>query len=240
MTALTLTSASLSRPGGHEVNEDACGLRGGCYVLADGLGGHGGGEVAAGIAVDAMLGALADAPMSAGRLAAAFVAVNAALHAHQATEARLAGMRTTLVVLLTDGAMALWGHVGDSRLYHLRGGRIVFQTEDHSVPQALVRAGELTPAGIRGHEDRNRLLRTLGNPDPPRPTLLSAPMPLLAGDTFLLASDGLWEYVTEPEMEITLAKAADPAHWLAQLALRLHARAEPGHDNYSGIAVWVG
>jgi hypothetical protein len=62
-------------------------------------------------------------------------------------------------------------HVGDSRLYILRHGRVCFQTQDHSVPQALVRAGELAPAAVRAHPDRNRLLRALGDGKPPRPDI---------------------------------------------------------------------
>lgn len=266
MSQRVFSTATVSDAGGREYNEDACDHRDGCWVLADGLGGHGGGEVASRIAVETVMeqlanvGALANSElvrserasaelastglMSPGlistQLADAILAANRAIQARQQTEPRLDRMRTTLVVLLSDGVEALWAHVGDSRLYHFRDGRIAFQSADHSVPQAMVRAGEIRPAEIRHHEDRNRLLRTLGNADDPRPSLLEQPRAIQAGDAFLLCTDGFWEYVTETEMEIMLAKSADPAAWLHAMTVRLLAQAEPDNDNFSAIAVFVG
>jgi PPM family protein phosphatase len=239
MSRLTFTTASISNAGGRDHNEDCCDHRGDCWVLADGLGGHGGGEVASRLAVQSVLASLADVPPSAAGIVQAVQAANHALHREQQTDPALERMRTTLVILASDGSSALWGHVGDSRLYHFRGGRLVAQTEDHSVPQAMVKAGEMRAADIRRHEDRNRLLRTLGNNEEPRPTLVRSLVPLARGDAFLLCSDGFWEYVTETDMEITLAKAADPDHWLAQMTRRLIALAEPEHDNYTAMAVFV-
>ena len=219
MSPLRIATASVSRPGGRAVNEDACGHGDGCWVVADGLGGHGGGEVAAGIAVDTVLAAAAQQPLiDEGALTQALLAADAAIQARQETDPRLERMRTTAVVLASDARVALWAHLGDSRLYHLRDGRIRFQTFDHSEPQALVRAGEISAAEVRYHEDRNRLLRSLGNDKPPRPTLAEEPLTLMPGDAFLLCTDGFWEYVTEPEMEVTLAKSASPEQWLENMA----------------------
>lgn len=239
MTALRFDTASLSRTGARAHNEDDWGYRDGCWVVADGLGGHGGGEVAARLAVEAMLGAWdPTAPLTTEALTRGLAAAAAAIHSHQTEDPGLSGMRTTLVVLATDGAHALWAHVGDSRLYVLREGRVRLQTEDHSVPQALVRAGELTQAGVRDHPDRNRLLRALGDGQPPRPTLAAVPLEILPGDAFLLCSDGFWEAVTEGEMEVALAKARDAHDWLErmELGLRRH-QARPGQDNYTALAV---
>ncbi len=238
MTALDFDTAFLSRTGARAHNEDACGYRDGCWVVADGLGGHGGGEVASQLAVEAVLGAWSPTvPVTAAALIQGLEAAAAAIHSHQAEDPGLSGMRTTLVVLATDGARALWAHVGDSRLNVLRNGRVRFQTEDHSVPQALVRAGELTPAGVRDHPDRNRLLRALGDGQPPRPTLAAAPFELQAGDAFLLCSDGFWEAVTEGEMEVALAKATDAHDWLERMELGLRRHARPSQDNYTALAV---
>ena len=240
MTALRFTTAALSQPGDRAANEDACGYRDGCWVLADGLGGHGGGEVASRLAVDGLLAAWdPDTPLTPEALTAGVVAAVAAIQARQAAEPGLSGMRTTLVALLSDGRQALWAHVGDSRLYLLRDGRVRFQTADHSVPQALVRAKELAPALIRGHPDRNRLLRVLGDEKEPRPELAATPWTLQPGDAFLLCSDGFWEGVTEGEMEVTLAKATSAADWLARMELALRQRHLPGQDNYTALAVWV-
>jgi serine/threonine protein phosphatase PrpC len=240
VSRLRFSTASLSHPGGRAANEDACGHGDGCWVVADGLGGHGGGEVAARIAVDTLLGEAAQRLLiEPVALTEALLAADAAVLARQQADPRLGQMRTTAVVLASDGRAALWAHVGDSRLYHLRDGRIRFQTLDHSVPQALVRAGEISAAEVRYHEDRNRLLRSLGNGKQLRPTLAEQPLTLVPGDAFLLCTDGFWEYVTEPEMEVTLAKSASPEQWLEKMLALLHGRAPAEQDNYTGMALFV-
>ncbi len=240
MTALRFDTARLSHPGERAYNEDAADYRDGCWVVADGLGGHSGGEVASRVAVEALLATWdPTAPLDHATLTNAITAATAAIHQRQAAEPGLSGMRTTLVVLATDGERALWAHIGDSRLYLLRGGRVWVQTEDHSVPQALVRAKELAPAEVRHHPDRNRLLRVVGDDKPLRPELPAAPVALQAGDAFLLCSDGFWEGVTEGEMEVALAKARDAADWLARMTLGLRRKDQPGQDNYTALAILV-
>jgi len=238
-----VTTAILTHAGGRDENQDAAdfvelpGMS--CWVLADGLGGHGGGGVASRVTMETIHDAFRhDAARSLESLGGYLERANAAVCDRQ-SQPGLKEMRTTAVVLLSDGKQARWAHIGDSRLYHLRGGRICFQTEDHSVPQAMSNAGEITPDQIRFHEDRNRLLRTLGSRESFRPAVNPAPVVLEAGDAFLLASDGFWEYVHETEMEVEFAKSADPAEWLARMERRLRQRATSGHDNYTAIAVWI-
>jgi serine/threonine protein phosphatase PrpC len=101
----------------------------------------------------------------------------------------------------------------------------------------LCKAGEITPAQIRFHEDRNRLLRSLGNSGF-NPTIRENSAPLEPQDAFLLCSDGFWEYVNEREMEADLATAPGPKDWLTSMEARLKARVKSEHDNYSAIAVW--
>ena len=236
-------TAQLSAPGGRQVNEDAIAQREGVWVLADGLGGHGGGEVASRLAVDAALAAMQDRAPEPQTLSEAIAAAHLAVVNGQQDAPRLAGIRTTLVLLANDGQHAARAHVGDSRLYGFRAGRLWVQTADHSVPQVLALAGEITPEQIRGHEDRNRLLRCLGQERPPKPALNpdlnQDPIALQPGDVFLLCSDGFWEWIDEAHMQQTLAQVDDPGTWLATLEQHLLAHAEPGHDNYSAIAVFV-
>lgn len=246
MTALHYATATLSRAGGRDYNEDSLGFResaagGGCWAVADGLGGHGGGEVASQIAVETLLQRFEKQTLDdPEQIRAAIEQAEAAIHERQQTDPRLSQMRSTLAALFCSNDQALWVHLGDTRLYHLRGGRIRSQTADHSVPWALVRAGDITPAEVRHHEDRNRLLRTLGNDKELRPEITQAPEPLHPGDAFLLCTDGFWEYVTEAQMEVTLSKSGAPADWLEAMEAILLRHCEPEHDNYSAMAVLVG
>ncbi|MGH8728971.1 MAG: PP2C family protein-serine/threonine phosphatase, partial [Burkholderiales bacterium] len=134
---------------------------------------------------------------------------------------------------------AVWSHVGDSRLYFLRDRIIQFQTRDHTVSQALADAGKLSPDMIRFHAERNWLLKSLGHTDDPEAEPAPSLIALKRGDAFLLCSDGLWEYVTETEMQSDLPKSRSAADWLARLELRVVDRADGRGDNYSAIAVFV-
>lgn len=241
-----MISAYLSKPGGRKVNEDSCDQKvlpggQGIWVVADGLGGHGGGDVASVIVTQSLLNTFRDNPaISADALSAHLDAAQQALLARQEAEPRLAAMRTTVVALLGDGKTAIWGHVGDTRLYHFRKGRIIAQTKDHSVPQAMADAGDIAQEDIRHHEDRNRLLRSLGNEGKLRLTVEPQPRKIQIGDAFLLCTDGFWEYVTETEMSLCWAKSTSPELWMERMEKTLLKRAPSNHDNYTGIAVFVG
>ena len=156
-------------------------------------------------------------------------------------------MHTTVVGLFIDlaRAEALWGHAGDSRLYLFREGRLLLHTRDHSVVQSMVDAGVLTPDQMRTHPRRSELLSALGSaPEHLHLSTQPALYPLLPGDVFLLCTDGLWEYVEEGELCETLQRAEHPQAWLAELEQRVlrnaAAQQKTSHDNFSGIAVWVG
>jgi serine/threonine protein phosphatase PrpC len=241
---LEFETALLSSAGGREDNEDCCDFRrdgqSGLWVLADGLGGHRGGEIASQLAVASALESFnADSRVSAELLTAHMDRAHASLLERQRAEPDLAGMRTTVVMLLASDDAAFWAHSGDSRLYWFRGGKLAVQTRDHSVPQRLADAGEIRTDQIRFHEDRSRLLRSLGARQESGATSGTLPGKPEPGDAFLLATDGFWEYVTEPEMEEDLAASSDPQKWLALMEARLCQRAASDSDNYSALAIRV-
>jgi len=237
-------TATLSAPGGREDNQDSLGYRmangAGCWALADGLGGHRGGEAASRLAVDAVLSSFeANPSITEDALNTHLARANGAVLERQIAEPELSHMRTTMVLLLGSAETAMWAHAGDSRLYWLRKGKIQEQTRDDSVPQRLVDAGEISGDQIRFHEDRSRLLNSLGAREQvvaSHRAMPSAPEP---GDAYLLASDGFWEFVTEPEMEQDFGVAADSEAWIRKMETRVHERAVADYDNYSAIAIRV-
>ncbi|MHC1761983.1 MAG: PP2C family serine/threonine-protein phosphatase [Negativicutes bacterium] len=232
----------MSKPGGRKNNQDSYGFElvdhGGCWVVADGLGGHAGGETASRMAVDIVLAQFRAAPKTAVQdIAICFQNAQAAIQQKAAEDFSLAGMRTTMVMLTCIQEKAVWGHVGDSRLYWFRQGRVLKQTRDHSVPQMLVDAGKISFQEIRGHEDQNRLTKAMGQEGEIRPTLLPELFPVQTGDAALLCSDGVWTYVLEQEMEEDLVNAASATDWLNRIEQRVLARAEGSYDNYTAVAV---
>lgn len=195
-----LCTASYTDIGGRAENEDSTRqLRLGkeqlCLVVADGLGGHGGGAQASAAAADTICREWdGDAdPEALKRL------VQRGHEAVTAIQTAQCAMMSTVVALEIAGNRAAWAHVGDSRLYHFVDGRLVFQTKDHSASQIAVFMGEITADQIRFHEDRNRVLRALGQDG--ALTVEAAAEALCPGrHAFLLCSDGFWEYVLENEM----------------------------------------
>lgn len=236
----------LSHEGGRKYNEDYCEQAitpkgGGCWVVADGLGGHFGGEVASKTAVRAFVQSFTKnpEPLTPKNLEHHIQTAHAAVVERQRADAKLAGMRTTLVALVSDGKSALWAHVGDTRLYFLRGHKIVDYTRDHSVPQAMASAGEIRWEDIRYHEDRNRLLRDIGGEKGARPEIHHPLERLRPGDRFLLCTDGFWEHITETAMLAELAKSDDPQQWLLNMQRRIKKNAPEGSDNYTAMAVFI-
>ncbi len=244
---LELEIALLSRKGGRARNEDACGHwtseSGCCWVVSDGAGGHGGGDVASRTAVASILRGFASNPRVAPNVLHQLMAsANEAIVAEQKTRAELHDMRATGAVLLIDrsAAQALWGHLGDTRIYLLRDGRVHFQTRDHSVMQSMVEAGFGDVASLRRHPGRNMLLYALGSTEDFNPDITPSPVGLQAGDVFLLCSDGFWDYVEEADMLRTLRGAQNAEAWLAAMETILLGRATGNHDNYTAVGVRVG
>ncbi len=243
---MQLEVSVLSNPGGRERNEDACGFwtgGGGCFcVVSDGAGGHGGGDVASKLAVRMILNAFQDAPICTGvAIDAALRSAHAAIVGQQATRAELSGMRATATVLAVDTVAntAVWGHVGDTRLYLFRDRHVIAQTKDHSVVQKMVDAGYLAPSAVRESLQRSRLFAALGHDEDFVATVESVAHPLVAGDVFLLCTDGFWEYIDEGAMAAALARTATAAQWLRDMEQDVVAHGGRGQDNFSALAIWT-
>ncbi|MBQ9700545.1 MAG: serine/threonine-protein phosphatase [Lachnospiraceae bacterium] len=230
--------------GNREHNEDAIGAIGNeqhsCFVLCDGLGGHGYGEVASALVVENFKKQFEHAADMVNFVGDAIMASQDSVMAHQSMNPMVSEMKTTVVAAAFDDKKAYIGHVGDSRLYMFYKGKYKMRTMDHSVPQMLVRAGEIKDKDIRNHPDRSLLLRVIGAEWEEPMYELEEPVELKEKQAFLLCSDGFWELITERDMEKTLKKSATPDEWCqAMVDIVKKNGVGVNMDNYSAIAIFI-
>lgn len=237
---------TLSRQGGRAYNEDAYGHwnddRHVLCVVADGAGGHGGGDVAAAVVRGSVLTSFAQQPgIDPALLRSVLDRANLDVVARQAEGGALAAMRSTVVLAAIDlqAQRIALAHSGDSRAYLIRGGEIVCRTVDHSLVQQMVASGLLDEEGARLHPQRNMLLSALGSVEVPPEIAVTEPMPLEVGDVLLLCTDGLWEPLGDALLLESLAASRDASQWIEKLDAQVKANAKPGHDNYTALALWA-
>lgn len=221
-------------------------INAGLYVVADGMGGHEGGEIASSLAVQSMAhvigGALMEliADSAAGLNEAQLhdLALQAVERANSAVfeegRRRANDMGTTLTFALVVGDHCVVGNVGDSRTYLIRDGKIERVSKDHSLVQRLVDMGQITPEEIYTHPHRNAIMRSLGERPQVQADLF--PLRLRPGDIIFCCSDGQWEMVRDPRMLEIIASAADPQQAARQLVDE--ANANGGEDNIASVIVW--
>lgn len=238
-----LKYAVFTDKGGRNINEDSAGVfeseNKQCFILCDGLGGHGMGDTASSLVKDAFGEKFSDASDASVFLASAFEFSQKKLLSEQKARNAQTKMKTTAVVLVTDENNAYIGYVGDSRLYIFRKNKVQKRTLDHSVPQMLALSGEIKESQIRNHPDRSLLLRVMGCEwDEPKYQILE-PIPLTKCQAFLLCSDGFWELINEKEMSRLLKNCSSPEEWLSLMAEIVKRNGEGRDmDNYTAIAVW--
>ena len=205
------------------------------FGVADGMGGHNGGETASAGARDGMIEALQGKEPSLDALRDAVVQVNAALFRQQAENEQLSGMGTTLSVIWMSDHFVYLGHVGDSRVYRFRDGKLEQMTDDHSLVGELVRAGYLTPEQAENHPNKNVILRAVGTEAGIDVDL--AVEERKSGDLWLICSDGLHGMVADSKMEAILSVNTPES---AVKLLMDAALAAGGRDNISVVLVQDG
>ena len=221
-------------------NEDTFVATAMVFGVADGMGGHQAGEVASAIAASTMRDRLGTGAPSVDVAVAAVVEANAAIFhgAHSNSEQRGMGTTLTAMVVLTDSAvqrrLALL-NVGDSRTYVLRGQQMRRVTVDHSYVQELVSTGHITEHEARSHPRRNIVTRALGIE--PTVRVDTWVLPFVAGDRYVLCSDGLVDEVDDPDIISILLDNPDPQ--VAADALVVAANASGGRDNVTVVVVDV-
>jgi protein phosphatase len=219
-------------------NEDALLIGGNVFAVADGMGGHRGGEVASAAALDP-LRALdgrafpsSDAAMLA--LTEAVAAANSTVSQRSHDDSELAGMGTTLTGVLVEGRDALLVHVGDSRAYLLRDGKFLQLTEDHTLVQALIDQGRITRDDVATHPHRSVITRAIGVADDVE--IDSQRLTLHDGDRLVLCSDGLSGVVDDATIADVLRQHSpeDAPERLIELA-----NAAGGPDNITALVIAV-
>ena len=228
-----------------EVNEDAFLAEPPVFVVADGLGGHGGGDVASRIVVEefARLAAAGYDPGRGQQAAAEAIATAQRRITRYGEEQIVAGRArgyagtTVVAALLVDDEAPSWllVNVGDSRIYRLEGDRLTQVSTDHSVVQELVDAGTISSEDAAVHPERHIVTRALGGPGSTAPDYFR--LPLASADRLLLCSDGINGMIDDAEIAEILVDAEDPrdaAERLVEAAL-----AAGGRDNATAVVVDV-
>jgi protein phosphatase len=211
-----------------EGNEDSFLVLAPLYVVADGMGGHRGGEVASSLALQT-LQRLSEA--REGTLAEQVIEANRAVFERSQEDRSVAGMGTTLTAALVDGDRVHLAHVGDSRAYLFRGGELSMLTEDHTLVHRMVVDGEITEAEAETHPHRSILTRALGVDASVQ--VDEGDVRSIAGDRILLCSDGLTAMVPDGQIREILSTTADPQEAVDTL-VRVANRAG-GIDNITAV-----
>ena len=240
-----LTYEVFSNKGNREINEDSADAfenNGNyCFIVCDGLGGHGMGDVASQCVVETFKIQFNEyAAEWNSFLPETFEMAQDFLLGEQIARKAKNKMKTTAVAMITDGTNVYIGHVGDSRCYAFGRYKIKFRTLDHSVPQMLVLSHEIKESEIRNHPDRSLVLNSMGTKweDGPEFELMKEKK-LKSIKAFLLCSDGFWELIDEKTMCKLLKKSSTVKEWVDSMVEVIWKNGEgKTMDNFSAVAVW--
>lgn len=212
-------------------------------VVADGLGGHRGGEIAAEILTQTLIHAFRAVRAPTIERPSAFLALGI-LQAHQAILRRSKASlntiqpRTTCVTCMVQNGYAYWAHVGDSRLYHFRHGRLKSRTQDHSTVEDLHKDGLLSEEEMRHHPQKGKLTICVGGPNKPK-IALGEETALARDDALLLCSDGIWEALAPEELlKILERETVDEA--VEDMLFQAERKMQDHSDNLSVVCMrWL-
>ena len=212
------------------------------FVVCDGVGGAQRGDLAsllAGQTIAAYARSHPEAAVDSSFIRSALLAVEEAFDRAIADEREvsLAGMSTTLTLLSLHDRGVTIAHIGDSRVYHIRNGKVLHQTDDHSLVNELVRAGQITPDEAANHPRRNVITRAIQGSTNPTQATVYVTQDLAPDDYFFLCTDGVLECISNDDLTYTLL-----SHTLTdrqKVESILDCCAEQSRDNYSGYLVRV-
>lgn len=237
-----------SRPGPRPYNQDRLAYSYSkeslLLVLADGMGGHRHGEVAAQLAVKTLTDAFQRLAQPVLNSPAKFLIehiqqVHDMIESVTQTDNLDESPRTTIVAAIIQRGLLYCAHVGDSRLYHLRGDHLLFRTEDHSIVQSLYKKGMITKAEMATHPYRNKIYNCVGGEVTPQIDLANR-IELVEGDTIMLCTDGLWGCLSDPKIKEILHGDYNIAEATTKLLDDAEDAADENGDNLSAISIQWG
>jgi len=242
--------STLCKIGGRDYNQDylahSIGEKASCFVVCDGLGSYAGSEIASELCATHIIDDFEqvrdiDSARAVRRVFCEAYVENAHNHviAYKDHNPSIATSCTTVAMAVTNGNATTFAHIGDSRVYFFRNNKLIYQSKDHSLSQLAVEMGQIKLRDIRTHKDQNKLTRVLGSDYFVAADIQSLKDPVGPGDSFILCTDGFWEYVFEEEMEEDLASSETPAEALEKMEARLLERICKYNDNYSVILAMV-
>lgn len=213
-------------------------------VLADGMGGHRNGEVAAQLAVKTLTEAFQRLAVPSLSSPAKFLIdhiqqVHDMIENVTQLEEYVESPRTTIVAAIIQRGYLWCAHVGDSRLYHFRNGHLLFRTEDHSVVQSLYKKGMITKDEMATHPYKNKIYNCVGGESPPQIDL-SDRHELVEGDTVLLCTDGVWGVIEDQQIKEIIHRNADITAVITDLMDSADFANEEKGDNMSAIGLQWG
>ena len=242
---MNVETAQVSRQGNRSENQDRASVvvtdTRILLAVADGMGGHAAGDVAAESAIDSLVRAFKQTRGSihdpAGFLRMSIVEAHEAVVLLGSSLPPEVRPRTTITACLILDNVAVWAHVGDSRIYLIRDQQVLVRTRDHSAVELLAQQGLLSDEAMSRHPLRNFVDQCLGG-DPELPTItIAPPHPLLAGDVLLLCSDGLWAPLDDRHIANELGSNLELQLSLDLIAAEAESRASPSSDNVTGVAL---
>ncbi len=244
MSIASLDTGRMSLPGTRSLNQDRCAALKArealLLVLADGLGGHPRGEKAAQIVIDTCTEAFREVTTPVPRpkllLNHLFLMAHRRIVRFGQTQEPAIAPRTTAVLALVQAGTAFWAHVGDSRCYLFRNGRLLTRTVDHSHVERLRSQGIISAGECDTHPQRNLITRCLGGVSSAPQVEYGTRVQLRSNDALLLCSDGFWEPLEIDEIGHALNERAPLNQALEQLAHRAEKAAGPDCDNVSAVA----
>lgn len=211
------------------------------FLVADGLGGHGNGDIASGFVADCVGAVLDNTDSVEGNFIDLCFETSQNMLMEEKEISGVESIKTTLVLLVISHGKAYWGHIGDSRLYHFREGKMISRTIDHSVPQLLALSKKIKEKDIRHHPQRSMLLKAMGSEwYQPEYEIDARDFKVRKGDVFLLCSDGFWEWIEDRDMVKIVKKRQSAYDSLREMtAIVKKNGANKEMDNWSAIYICI-